>query len=62
MEKQGIEEVALHYMKHSAIPDENGARIIDTCNHFLGKIMEGRVYVYCVRCKMLIPTSISINK
>ena len=62
MAKQRIEKVALHCAKHSVMPDENDSRIIDRYRHFLGKISEGRLYVYCVRCKTLIPTRISIKK
>jgi hypothetical protein len=34
---------------------EEGMRIIDECSHFLGKmLLDGRVYVYCGRCKKLV--------
>jgi len=54
METQKNGEMMLHCMKHQAVPDEKDVRIIDTCNHFLGKILKGRVYVYCGRCKMFV--------
>ena len=62
MEKQRYEEVVVHCVKHHTIQDEKDTRIIDTCNHFLGRIMEGRVYLYCGKCKTLMPTTISVNK
>ena len=54
MATQRNEEIVFNCIEHSDIPDESGARIVDKCHHFLGKISKGRVYVYCVRCKMLI--------
>ena len=54
MKKQKSGEIALRCMKHPATPDEKDTRIIDTCNHFLGRISEGRVYVYCGRCKTFV--------
>lgn len=62
MRRQKSKEIVAHYIKYQAIPDENDMRILDTHNHFLGRISEGRIYVYCVRCKALISTRISVNK
>ncbi len=61
MEKLKRGEIVLDCLKHPAISDEKDTRIIDTCNHFLGKILEGRVYVYCGRCKMFVHV-VSIKK
>ncbi len=34
--------------------DSQGIRIIDRCRHFLGKMMEGNVYIYCGKCKKFV--------
>ena len=62
MGKQGFEKVVVHCIKHHAIHYKKDVRITDTYNHFLGRVMEGRVYLYCGKCKTLMPTTISISK
>lgn len=61
MKTEVTDAVVLDYMKHPALPNKKELRITDKCHHFLGKISEGRVYVYCGRCKMFVLVCISIN-
>lgn len=62
MKEEGSPVVAPVCIKHSALPNKKESRITDKYHHFLGKISEGRVYVYCGRCKMLVLVFVSITK
>ena len=61
MKKEGSITTELGCMNHPVLPNKKESRITDKCHHFLGKISEGRVYVYCGRCKMFVLVCISIN-
>ena len=56
MEKiKAKESIAIDPTKQSDSLSEKGMRIIDACSHFLGKmLLDGRVYVYCGRCKKFV--------
>jgi len=41
-------------MKQSVTSNNEGVRILDRCRHFLGKIWDGNVYVYCGKCKKFV--------
>ena len=54
MGKQKSEKVALSSIRHANTQVEKDVRIIDGCNHFLGKNSEGRVSLYCNKCKTFV--------
>lgn len=39
---------------HTYAIDNKEMRIIDRCRHYLGKMLEGNVYIYCTRCKKFV--------
>lgn len=38
----------------TCVIDNNEIRIMDRCRHYLGKMLEGNVYIYCSRCKKFV--------
>ena len=54
MVRRKSEEIVLEGIKQLVISNEQDMRIIDAYRHFLGKILKGRIYVYCRRCKKFV--------
>ena len=54
MGKQKSEKAILSSIRHANIQDKKDVRIIDDCNHFLGKNLEGRVSLYCAKCNRFV--------
>ena len=48
------EDVAVDCAKQSVSSNSNEMRILDRCRHFLGKMWEGNVYIYCGKCKKFV--------
>lgn len=51
MEQLKVEHIAVACPACLDILNEKNIRILDESKHFLGKILEGRVYIYCKKCK-----------
>ena len=54
MGKQKSEKAILSSIRHADIQVKKDVRIIDGCNHFLGKDLERRVSLYCNKCKTFV--------
>lgn len=54
MEELNVDASSVDYMKNIETEETDDVRILDRCSHFLGKILDGRVYVYCGRCKKFV--------
>ena len=49
-----IEAESTDYIMQPNALNKEEVRVLDKCRHFLGKILEGRIYVYCRRCKRFV--------
>jgi len=54
MKRLKMEEEIPICTTHPDILNRKEVRIRDKCRHFLGKTFEGKLYVYCGRCKRLV--------
>ena len=54
MEDLNLDASSVDCAKNIESVETDDVRILDRCSHFLGKMLDGRVYIYCGRCKKFV--------